>query len=91
MEFQGRNICETPNELLETLGIENNHTMRVCRGDDPAQRSRLQQQQQYSSSNNAYTQPQQQYTYPQYQQQGYSNYPTNYDQQVQQYISSSPR
>ncbi len=91
--FQGRNICETPNELLEVLGIENNNTMRVCRKDDQSPRNIQQQQQQlytypassqqYSSSNDLYNQ--QQY-YPQ-QQQVYTTYPTNYDQ----HYMTSPR
>jgi hypothetical protein len=87
--WKGRNICDTPNELLETLGIENNHTMRVCREDDPAQQNRRRElrsytmpDQQYSSSNDIYKQQQQ--PYPQYQQQPYSNYQPMYDQQQQQ-------
>ncbi|CAF4596852.1 unnamed protein product [Rotaria sp. Silwood1] len=98
--WKGRNICDTPNEFLETLGIENNHTMRVCRGDDPAQQNRQRElrsyatmDQQYSSSNDIYRQQQQQQQpyYPQYQQQVYSNYPTMYDQQQQQQYMASPR
>ncbi|CAF3820505.1 unnamed protein product [Rotaria sordida] len=96
--WKGRNICETPNELLETLGIENNHTMRVCRGDDSAQQQRQRElrsyatmDQQYSSSNDIYRQQQQQPYYPQHQQQVYSNYPTMYDQQQQQQYTTSPR
>ncbi|CAF2522135.1 unnamed protein product [Rotaria sp. Silwood2] len=98
--WKGRNICDTPNELLETLGIENNHTMRVCRGDDQAQQHRQRElrsyattDQQYSSSNDIYRQQQQQQPYyPQYQQQVYSNYPTMYDQQQQQQqYMTSPR
>ncbi|CAF1156405.1 unnamed protein product [Adineta ricciae] len=60
--WKGRNICNTPNELLETLGIENNHQMRVCREDDPAQQNRrreLLSNQQPLSSNTSYNQQQQ--------------------------------
>ncbi|CAF0879530.1 unnamed protein product [Rotaria sp. Silwood1] len=102
--WKGRNICDTPNELLETLGIENNHQMRVCRADDQAQQNRRREvrsyatsDQQYSSSNDIYQQQQQQQQfYPQYQQQQqqqpYSNYPTMYDQQQQQQqFGASPR
>jgi hypothetical protein len=97
--WKGRNICDTPNELLEGLGIENNHTMRVCREDDPAQQNRRKElrshgapDQQYPPSNDIYKQQ----PYPQYQQQQqqpYSNYPTMYDpnQQQQQPFGTSPR
>ncbi|CAF1953415.1 unnamed protein product [Rotaria magnacalcarata] len=88
--WKGRNICETPNELLEILGIENNHQMRVCRADDPAQQDRRRElrsfatsDQQYSSSNDIYQQQQQ--FHPQFQQQPpYSNPSIMYDQQQQQ-------
>jgi hypothetical protein len=60
---------------LETLGIENNHTMRVCRSDDQAQRNRFRELRSYSDpSLNDITK---QTYYPQYQQQ---SYPTVYDQ-----------
>ncbi|CAF1579535.1 unnamed protein product [Adineta ricciae] len=32
--WKGRNICETPDVLLESLGVENNNTMRVARADE---------------------------------------------------------
>lgn len=71
---------------METLGIENNHQMRVCREDDPAQQSRRRElrsyanaDQQYSSNNDMQKQ----------QQQPYSNYPGMYDQQQQ--FGTSPR
>ena len=68
---------------METLGIENNHTMRVCRSDDQAQRNRFRELRSYSDpSLNDITK---QSYYPQYQQQ---SYPTVYDQQ--QY-NTSPR
>jgi hypothetical protein len=71
--LKGRCICDTPNELLETLGIENNHQMRVCREDDPVQQNRRRELRSlqpanlaYSSSSDVYRQ---QVAYPQYQQQ----------------------
>ncbi|CAM4857765.1 unnamed protein product [Rotaria socialis] len=79
--WKGRNICETPNESLESLGIENNHTMRVCRGDDQSQQNRQRELRSYHGSD-------QQSYYPQYQQQVYSNYPTMYDHQQQQNMIS---
>ncbi|CAF3838511.1 unnamed protein product [Rotaria sordida] len=90
--WKGRNICDTPNELLETLGIENNHQMRVCREDDQAQQNRRRElrsfatsDQQYSSSNDIYQQQQlQQQFYPQQQQQQF------YPQQQQQPNSNYP-
>ncbi|CAF2536498.1 unnamed protein product [Rotaria sp. Silwood2] len=101
--WKGRNICDTPNELLEALGIENNHQMRVCRADDQAQQNRRREtrsfatsDQQYSSSNDLFQQQQQQQQqqfYPQYQQQQqqpYPNYPPMYDQQQQQF-GANPR
>ena len=79
--------------MLETLGIENNHTMRVCRADDLSQQRRLRElraystlDQQYPPSNDIYAQ--QRFYYPQYQQPFYSNYPTIYEQQQQQYVDS---
>lgn len=74
--LQGRNICDTPNELLETLGIENNHTMRVCRKDDPNPSNKQSQVYNYPSTTNIYA-PQSTY----YPQQTYATYPTQYDQQ----------
>lgn len=85
---------------METLGIENNHTMRICRGDDTAQQIRQRElrtfvalDQQYPGPSDVYKQQQQplqqqqQPYYPQYQQQVYSTYPTTYDQQQQYNIS----
>jgi len=36
---KGSNICDFPNELIETLGIENNHPVRVCRDTELSKRS----------------------------------------------------
>ena len=79
------------------MGIENNHQMRVCREDDPAQQNRRRElrgqaaaDQAYYSSNDNYKQQQQQQQqapmYPQYGQQGYPAMP---DQQ--QGFGQSPR
>ena len=84
--LKGRNICDTPNELLETLGIENNHQMRVCRADDPAQRER---QRQLRASPTMDLYPSTGYTYyVQQPGQVYSTYPSSYDSTT---YSISPR
>ncbi|UJR35185.1 hypothetical protein I4U23_027952 [Adineta vaga] len=97
--WKGRNICNTPNELLESLGIENNHQMRVCREDDPAQQNRRrellsnqpnnsfnQQQQPPPQMHNQFQQQQQQ------QQQQYNASPpvTYYQQPIQTQTISPP-
>jgi hypothetical protein len=76
------------------MGIENNHQMRVCREDDPAQQNRRRElrgqaasDQAYYSSNDTNKQQQQAPMYPQYGQQVYSGMP---DQQQQGY-GQTPR
>lgn len=86
---------------METLGVENNHQMRVCRADDPAQRERqrqlrasppLDQYYQTLSKVDPYQSGQYSY-YSQLQQPAYSTYQRTYDQQQQQQPSYnvSPR
>ncbi|CAF3646864.1 unnamed protein product [Adineta steineri] len=100
--WKGRNICNTPNELLETLGIENNHQMRVCREDDPTQQNRRREllsntapNQQNVPSNGTYN-PQQQQQPPPPQPQLYNQYqqqqqPPPPPPPQQQYGTSPPR
>jgi len=87
--WKGRNIVETPNELLEALGIENNHQMRVCRDDDPMQQNRRRELRAQPGSDQMYSSSaqQQQQGAPyssQYDQQGYggATQRTNYYQQL---------
>ncbi|CAF0946446.1 unnamed protein product [Adineta ricciae] len=61
--WKGRNICETPDVLLESLGVENNNTMRVARADEQYFLRHQQQgryQQAATSSSGMYGQQQQQ-------------------------------
>lgn len=44
---KGTNMCDFPNELLETLGIENNHPIRVCRDSELSKRSPRSKQRMY--------------------------------------------
>ncbi|CAF1194818.1 unnamed protein product, partial [Didymodactylos carnosus] len=89
--WKGRNICDTPNELLETLGIENNHQMRVCREDDPVQRNRRKELRSYTD----YTNQQDPYgggqTMYQQQQTNYPNQYPNYQSYNNDQYSTSPR
>ncbi|CAF3553054.1 unnamed protein product [Adineta steineri] len=99
--WKGRNICERPDELLETLGIENNNTMRICRADDQNQKYMQQHTvyQQGPPSGSYGQQPQQQYgSNGNYAQQGapsssgsdFYNQQQSYNPQNQQVYYSNP-
>lgn len=64
---------------METLGIENNHQMRVCREDDPAQQSRRRELRSYANADQSNIDMQKQ-------QPPYSNQPGMYEQ-----FGTSPR